>query len=323
MKRRSFLLTTAASVSSLAAYSPLWAQENSPISIIVPVNAGSGGDASTRVLANILSRQLQRPVLVENKPGADAMIATRYVLNGPTDGTRILLTSPTNMVIVPLVDKKTDFNPETQLQPIITSARGGTALVVKADAYKSLAEFVADAKARPGIVSLGTYGGHYYKLLALMMQQELGIKLNTVAYKDPTPAMSDVVGGNINAMLGDSGGARPFFEAGKTHILALTNEQRPAVLSSVPTFQELGYPGLTAYIWVGFAVKAGTSPEIVNRLFQLFSAGLKSKEYLDYMEKSSGGTEVVGFDPEKTRLYAQEERKRFKALIEKTGYSIN
>jgi len=322
MQRRSFLQGGAATAAALAVHAPLWAQDKSPISIIMPVGGGTGADTSTRILADVVSRELQRSVIIENKPGADTMIATQHVLNGPIDGSRVLFISPSNMVLVPLINKKLSYKPETQLQPVILSVRGGAALIVKTGKYKTLADFVAAAKASPGKVSVATYGGHYYKLLGMMIQHELGIELNSVQYKDPTPAMADVVGGNVDAMVIDAGAAREFFRAGKIQILALTHESRPQAFHDVPTFREQGYPGLTAYIWVGYAVKAGTPPEVVQRLYQAFSAALKSPEYVNYMEKSSSGSEVIGFDTDKTRAYVLEERKRFAALIDKTGYTI-
>jgi len=319
MQRRSFLHAGAAS--ALALHAPLRAQDRSPISIIMPVGGGTGVDTSTRILADVVSRELQRPVILENKPGADTMIATQNVLNGPTDGSRVLLISPSNMVLVPLVNKKLAYKPETQLQPVIPSVRGGAALIVKAGPCRTLADFVAAAKAGPGKVSLATYGGHYYKLLGMLIQHELGIELNSVQYKDPTPAMADVVGGNVDAMVIDAGAAREFFRAGKTQILALTHESRPPAFHDVPTFRELGYPGLTAYVWIGYAVKAGTPLEVVQHLYQAFSVALKSPEYVSYMEKSSAGSELIDFDADKTRAYVQQERKRFAALIDKTGYT--
>ncbi|MNN16378.1 Tripartite tricarboxylate transporter family receptor [compost metagenome] len=154
-----------------------------------------------------------------------------------------------------------------------------------------------------------------------MIQRDLGIQLNNVQYKAPAPALNDVVGGNVDAMIIDAGASREFFRAGKIHLLALTHERRPLAFQDVPTFSELGYPGSTAYIWIGYGVKAGTPPEMVRRLYQGFSAALKSKEYLAYMEQTGAGSEVVDFDPEKTRLYAQEERKRFAGLIGQIGYA--
>lgn len=321
MQRRSFLQTGAAAAAALAIHPSLLAQDKSPISIIMPVGGGTGVDTSTRILADVVARELQRPVILENKPGADTMIATQHVLGGPTDGSRVLLISPSNMVLVPLVNKKLSYQPEIQLQPVILSVRGGAALVVKAGKYRTLAEFIADAKANPGKRSLATYGGHYYKLLGMLVQHELGIQLNSVQYKDPAPAINDVVGGNVDAMIIDAGGAREFFRAGKTQILALTHETRPPTFHDVPTFRELGYPELTVYVWIGYAVKAGTPPEVVQRLYRAFSAALKSPEYVSYMEKSSAGAELIDFDPDKTRAYVQEERKRFAALINKTGYT--
>lgn len=173
----------------------------------------------------------------------------------------------------------------------------------------------------PGKVSLATYGGHYYKLLSLMIQRELGIELNVVSYKTPAPAANDVVGGIVDAILMDAGGARDFFIAGKTQILALTHERRLPTYEGVPTFKELGFPRLESYIWTGFSVKAGTPSDVVDELYQSISSALKSKEYRDYLLASNVGTEIVNFSPEKARQYQEEESKRFATLIAQTGYT--
>ena len=321
MQRRD-VLRAGAALGALGAgwLSPAQAQANA-LSIIMPVGGGTGADTSTRILADVVARDLGRTVLVENKPGADTMIATQHVLSGPTDGSRILFTTPSNMILLPLINKKLNFNPQTQLQPVITTLRGGAALLTKKGRFKNLQEFVAEAKKNPGKVSLATYGGHYYKLLALMIQRELGIELNNAPYKDPAPAVNDVVGGNVDVMISDAGGAREFYRAGKTEILAITHERRPEAFKDVPTFKELGHPGLVAYIWTGFGVKAGTPPEVVDGLYRAFSSALRSKEFTDYMTASNAGSEIVDFNAEKTRQYADSERKRFAALIEKTGYT--
>ena len=321
MQRRDALRAALAAIGTLAAngLTPAWAQ-GAALNIIMPIGGGTGADTSTRILADVMGRELKRSVVIENKPGADTMIATQHVLGGPADGSRLLFTSPSNMVIVPLVNKKLNFTPQTQLQPVITTVRGGTSLVVKNGRFKSLADFVAAAKKEPGKLSLATYGGHYYKLLALMIQQELGITLNMAPYKDPAPAVNDLVGGNVDAMLSDAGGAREFFRAGKTHILAQTHERRPESFKDVPTFKELGHANLVAYIWTGFAVKAGTPPDVAARLHQAVSNALKSKEFADYMAATNSGAEIVDFNPEQTRQYIDAERKRFAALIDKTGY---
>ena len=320
MQRRDFLTATGAVLTAMSLPQAAQAQANT-INIIMPMGGGTGGDTSTRILAEVVGRDLKRSAVIENKPGADTMIATQHVLSGPADGSRVLFTSPSALVLVPLINKNLNFNPQTQLQPVITCMRGGTALVVKNGKYKNLDEFVAAAKKAPGKLSLATYGGHYYKLLGLMIQRELGIELNLAPYKDPAPAVNDVVGGNVDAMLSDAGGAREFFRAGKTHILAQTHERRPEAFKDVPTFKDLGHPKLVAYIWTGFAVKAGTPPEVVNKPYHAFSAALKSKAYQDYFTASNSGAEIIDFDPERTRKYLEGERKRFATLIEQTGYT--
>lgn len=321
MQRRSFLLTATAAATSLAA-PPLLAQDNSTISLVLPLSPGSGADTTARILASAMAQDLKRSVVVDNKPGGDTMIAAQYVLNHPADGTRLLFVSPTAMVLLPLVNKKLKFDPATQLEPVMLTVRGGTALIAKGGRYKSLAEFVADAKANPGKLSIATYSGHYYKLLSLLVQRELGIRLNDVQYKGPTPALNDVIGGTVDAMLIDAGAAREFHLAGRVNMLALTHARRPEAFAEVPTFEELGYPKVTSYIWTGFAVKAGTPPEITQRLARSLAAGLKSKAYLDFMEKEKSGAEIIAYDPAQTRQYIQQENKRFADLVAQTGYSV-
>lgn len=323
MQRRDVLRTGAAALGTLGAgwLNPARAQPQT-ISIVMPVGGGTGGDTSARVLADVVARKLKSAVIIENRPGADTMIANQYVLNGPTDGGRVLFISPSSMVILPLVNKNLDFNPQTQLQPVILTSRGGAALMVKSERFKTIEEFIAEARKEPGKISLATYGGHYYKLLALMIQRELGIHLNSVPYKDPTPAISNVIGGNVDAMLIDAGSAREFVRSGKTRVIALTHERRPDIFNDVPTFKEMGYPQLVSYIWIGYAVKAGTPPDMVSRLYQAFSSALKSKEYMDYMAATNSGAETIDFNSEQALQYIDGERKRFAALIEKTGYTV-
>lgn len=320
MERRSFLLTAVAAATSLGAPS-LRAQGTSTISLVMPLGPGSGADTTARLLADYMGRDLKRSVIVENKPGADTMIAAQYVLNYPADGTRVLFISPTTAVLLPLVNKKLGFDPATQLEPIMLTLRNGTALIVKAGRYKSLAELVADAKARPGKISIATYAGHYYKLISLLMQRDLGIELNDVQYKSPTPAINDVIGGTVDAMLIDAGAAREFYLAGRINMLALTHARRPEMFNEVPTFEELGYPRVTSYIWTGFAVKTGTPPEIIQRLSQSLSAALQSKLHLDHLAKQKSGSEIMAYDPERAKQYIQQESKRFADLIANTGYT--
>lgn len=324
MQRRKVLAAACAATIGATWGPRSWAQTPDlpgTISLVLPMGGGTGGDTAARHVANIMAAKTQRAVIVENKPGADTQIATQYVVNGPTDGSRVLLTSPSNLLINPIINPKLPYDPQTDLIPLVTMVRGGTVLAVKPGRHASLEEFIADAKKNPGGISLGTYGGHYYRLLALMVERELGIQLNHVPYPSPGPALQDVLGGTLDAVLIDASGVAEFHRTGKVKSLAMTHETRPEAFKEVPCFHELGYGELTTYIWIGFAVKAGTPAPIVRQLEQALSEAIDAPEFVQYVEATSSGGERVNFNAAKTQQYLQQERQRFLQLIKSTGYT--
>lgn len=277
MKRRHIL-----AVSALLTCQAPQAQSRDVYSMIIPMGGGSGGDTGSRIIAEAASKILNKTVIVENKPGGDTMIATSHVINGPADGSRILLTTPSTWLILPMLGTYPKYKPEIQLEPVITYARGAAALVCKTGRFADLHAMIAAAKKDPGKVSIATYGGHYYKLLAWMIQHELGVVFNHVSYKDPSTATNDVLGGNVDLLIRDAGGAREFVLAGKNQVLALTNEKNPGTFKDARTFSELGFPSLSIYVWTGYAIKSGAPKELTERLYQAFSGALRSKEYMAY-----------------------------------------
>jgi tripartite-type tricarboxylate transporter receptor subunit TctC len=319
MQRRQFLSSSAAAV-GLCAAGDLAAQERGPLSIVVPVGPGSTADTTSRILGDLVSKSLGRTVIVENKPGADTMISLNHVLAGPTDGSRVLFLSPSPVVLNPLLNKSLTYDPDRDITPIMLAQRGGTLLISRSGKYASLKDFIEDARKNPGKVSVATYAGHWYRLLALMIGSELNLNVINVPYKEPTPALTDLIGGNVDAMVIDGVGAREFYNAKKITALAITQEKRADLFPDVPTFAELGYPELTAYVWLGFAVKGGTPPDVVARLYQAFHQALFSKEYSDYLNKIRTGQERLGLDGAQARKYIESERARFRNVIEKTGY---
>lgn len=321
MQRRQLLAAGAATFGLGLGPRAMAQQMPGSIALVLPMGGGSGGDTASRQIADIMAKRTKRSVIVENKPGADTLIATQYVLNAPADGARVLFTSPTNLVINPIINPKLPYNAQTDLIPLITTVRGGTVLVVKLGRYASLEAFIEDAKKKPGGISLGAYGGHYYRLIGLMIERELGIRLNHVPYPSPAPAMNDVMGGTLDAMLIDASGVAEFHRAGKVKALAMTHEKRPVAFKDVPCFHELGYGGLTSYIWIGFAVKAGTPAPIVAELEQALTEAVDAPEFIQYVEATAAGGERVNFNGARTRQYLQEERKRFLQLIQSTGYT--
>jgi tripartite-type tricarboxylate transporter receptor subunit TctC len=321
MQRRKVLAAGAATIGLGLACRAMAQQMPGTIALVLPMGGGSGGDTASRQIADIMAKRTRRSVIVENKPGADTLIATQYVLNGPADGSRVLFTSPSNLVINPIINPKLPYNPQTDLIPLITTVRGGTVLVVKPGRHASLEAFIEDARKKPGGIALGTYGGHYYRLIGLMLERELGIQLNHVPYPSPSPALNDVMGGTLDAMLIDASGVAEFHRAGKVKALAVTHEKRPAAFSEVPCFHELGYGELTSYIWIGFAAKAGTPAAIVAELEQALTEAVDAPEFVQYVQATAAGGERVNFNGARTRQYLQEERKRFLRLIQTTGYT--
>jgi len=228
-----------------------------PLRLIVPLTPGSGSDSVSRFMAERLGKELGQNVVVENKPGAETLIATQALLSAPADGYSLLMLSPTSMVINPLTKDKLPYDVR-DIRPLVSAIRATAVLVAgPASSYKNFKDVATAAGKQPKTVSFATYSSHYL-LGALQLQQMANVEFNQVPYKGAAQVQTDLVGGAIDVALLDIGGALPLIRSGKLVPLATTGKARHPELPNVPTMNESGVAGYELTVWIGFGVLAKT-----------------------------------------------------------------
>jgi tripartite-type tricarboxylate transporter receptor subunit TctC len=250
-----------------------------PIKIVVGFPPGGSSDATARMLATALSEKLGQPVIVENKPGANTIIATQYVKSQPADGYTLFSVS-SSFAINPALQKLTydiykDFTPVALLGTIPLWIVTPTKVPAK-----TVAELVALAKAQPGNLSYASYGsgsaGHIATELFLSMTNTSMVH---VPYKGSGPALVDVMSGQVSMMMPTIASSNSLVKDGKLRAIAVSSSKRVSAVPNVPTIAESGVPGFELVAWESIQVAAGTPPAIVSRLNTLIREIVASPEF--------------------------------------------
>ena len=283
--RRLSLAALAALALALAplASAPAAAQDGQPLRLIVGYAAGGPVDQAARLFGQALAKELNTSVMVENKTGANATIAGSEVVRAKPDGLTLWYAASPTITISPNVMSKMPFDPAKDLAPVAPILSYYNLLVVNNnEPYKNLKELVAYAKANPRKLAYGSAGvGASNHLGALLFAQRSGIEMNHIPYKGNAPAMTDVIGGQLNMMLDIISTASNYAHAGKVRPLAVTSPQRNAALPDVPTFAESGIDGLQGFDvggWYGIYGPKGMAPELVAKLNKAVNAALAQAE---------------------------------------------
>ncbi|MDT6962395.1 MULTISPECIES: tripartite tricarboxylate transporter substrate binding protein [unclassified Cupriavidus] len=262
------LAATAATASLPAFADAAWPAR--PIRMVVPFPAGSSPDLIARIVTEKLAAVLGQPVVVENRPGAGGNIGTGLVAKAAPDGYTLLFTINGPLVTAPSLYRHLSYDPMKQLAPVTLVATSPNVLVVDARLpAHTLREFVALAKARPGVLNYGSVGNGSAAHLAMeQLKAAAGIDLQHVPYAGFPQITTAMVGGQVQAGFMVPAIAMPMVTAGKLRVLAVTSAGRTGVLPSVPTVAESGYPGFEAISWQAILAPAGTPAPIVDRLYR-------------------------------------------------------
>jgi tripartite-type tricarboxylate transporter receptor subunit TctC len=270
--RRRFAAMAAFALAALAFAWPASAQQtypSKPITLVVPFPPGGVADIVARPLAEAMGRVLQEPVVIENKAGAGGAIGMGFVAKARPDGYTLLL-ALSSIAILPEADKVTGRTPAYQLDqfaPIARLTADPTVLVVRADSpWKTLAEFVADARRRPGAITYGSSGNYGTMHLPMeMFAAAAGIKLLHVPYTGAGPAVVALLGGNIDAVASGPSTVIQHVKANKLRVLASWGDKRLAALPDVPTLTESGFDAIF-FQWSALFAPAGTPEPVLGRL---------------------------------------------------------
>ena len=239
-----------------------------PVKLIVPFPPGGSVDMVARMVAKRLSEVMGQPFLVDNRAGASGNIGAEMAARAPADGYTLLVSSSGVLAANLHLYKKIPFDTFKDFSPVIRLVNQPNILMVHPSVpVTSVREFIALTKSRPGKVTVGSAGiGTGQDIAAQQFSMMTGVSVLHVPYKGGAPALSDLLGGQIDAMFETSPTALPYVRQGKLRGLAITSAKRSSLLPDLPTVSEAGVPGFESVTWVGLVAPAGTPKPIIDRL---------------------------------------------------------
>jgi len=291
------------------------------VRIVVPFAPGGGTDVIARALAQEMARDVGGSIIIENRPGAGTIIGTQSVATSAPDGYTLLMGTFANAVN-PSLNAKLPYDAQGAFAPVSLLARSFNLVVVNpASPIKSIVDLIAAAKAEPGKLTYGTYGtGTSAHLAGELFKHMAKVDLTTVPYKGAAPAITDLIGGQIQVIFTTVASAASLVEAGQLRAIAVTSAERSAAFPQLPTVSEAGVPGYAAEAWYGLYAPAKTPPEIIDRLNQSAAKALQSDVFRRLSVNE--GLVMVGGPPEELDRYFRAEQERWRKVIEAAGIKI-
>lgn len=324
MLHRRELLATAFVFASLASPGvfiiPALAQNfpDRAIRIVVPFPAGGGTDLIARVLGAGLQSEIGQPIIIDNRPGAGTIIGTDAVAKSPPDGYTLVVATFANAAN-PSLKAKLPYDADKALAPVILLARSPNVLVVRRESpFKSVADLVAHAKAKPGLLNYASQGiGTSAHLAGELFNSLAGVKTTHVPYRGASQALNDLISGQVDMMFATSAAVASFLEAGNLRALGVTTAQRSPTHKQIPSIAEAGVTGYAAESWYGVYAPAGTPRAIIERLNASIAKVLQSAEFRKRTEPE--GLVIAGGKPEELDTYFKGEVARWKKAIADAG----
>jgi len=289
-----------------------------PVKIIVPFAAGGPADVYARVLGEKLSRAMGQPFVIEDMPGGGSIVGTAAVQNSPPDGYTLLMMSNTHTVNESLIKKK-PFELMRDFVPVAPVNYSDLVLVVHPSVpAKTLKEFIALAKAKPGELNYASSGpGTPYHMAGELFKAMAGVNIVHIPYKGSSGARTDILGGQVQMMFDAITTMAPNVEAGKVRALGTSGKARSSVLPNVPTISEAGVPGYEATIWLGIMAPKGTPRAVVDRLNAEIRKAVNAPELKAEWEKQG----AVGMDmsPEDFDKYLRQDIEKWAKIVKISG----
>jgi tripartite-type tricarboxylate transporter receptor subunit TctC len=290
-----------------------------PIRLVVPFPAGGTTDILARAAAQKLSEALGQQVIVDNRPGAGGNIGSDIVAKSAPDGYTLLMGTVGTHAINPSLYSKMPYDHIKDFVPVVLVAGVPNVLVVTPSLpVNSVQELIKLAKDKPGSINFASSGsGTSIHLSGELFKTMTGLEMTHVPYKGSSPALTDLMGGQVQIMFDNLPSALPQIKGGKLRAIAVTSKARAPALPDIPTMAESGMPGFEAYSWFGVLAPAGTPAAVVTRINSEVNKWLQSPEAREQM--LAQGAEAAGGSPQQFSAHIQTETEKWAKVVKASG----
>jgi tripartite-type tricarboxylate transporter receptor subunit TctC len=311
------LLTGLSATSGLTAQAQNYPSK--PIRFVVPFTPGGSNDVLARVIGEKLSQAWKQPVVVENKPGAAGNIGAELVARSAPDGYTFLIAANNILAINPTLYNQLPFDPLKDFAPVTLIGTVPVLLVVNSSLpVKSVAELIELAKSSPdGLTYASSGSGSPQHLSSELFKSMSGVKLLHVPYKGAAPAVTDLIGGQVQMLLGPINSVLPHVKSGKLRALGVASTKRLPYLGNVPTIDEAGLPGYESDIWIALVAPAKTPNEIIDKVQSEIGAILTQPDVREKL--AAQGIEPAGSSPESLSALISKDLTRWSKVIKESG----
>ncbi|MFO1316128.1 MAG: tripartite tricarboxylate transporter substrate binding protein [Burkholderiales bacterium] len=293
-----------------------------PIRLVAPSTPGDAPDVIARLVAEKLAAVLGQQVVVENRPGAGGVVGSEAVAKSAPDGYTLIMGNAGSHGINAAVYSKLPYDIQRDFAPVSQVAIAPNVMVINpAVPANSVAEFIAYARSQPGKLSYASGGnGSSAHMSMELFKSMAGIDVQHVPYKGSSPALTDLIGGQVAVFIGNMPPTVPHIKAGKLRALAVTTRSRSALMPELPTIADT-LPGYETVAWFGVLAPAGTPPEIVNRLSAEIGRIARTPEMREKL--TAMGAEPVGGTPEEFKAVIDRDIAKWKPLAQKVGIKVD
>ncbi len=317
--RRGLLLGTALGLLGSGAAAQPASYPQRPLRLVLGFPPGGATDHSARMVALKMAELVGQPIVVENRPGASGNIAAEHVARSAPDGYTLLYTTSTVHAINPNVHTKLPYDPVADFAPVLYVSRTQLALLVhNALGVASVAQLLALARSRPGRLGYASAGsGSTQHLAGALFCRQAGIEALHVPYKGSSPALTDLISGQVDFMIDTLSASLPFMRGGRLRALAVSGRTRAPAAAQLPTIDASGVKGYEVMAWGGIVVPRGTPADVVRTLNAAGNEALRSADIVS--RAADSGSELQGGTPERFGAWIGEELARWKLAVAAAG----